>query len=409
VDPLGEVQQEAESGLEFARKARFGLVVDTITGQLLLIRTLRGLTPDFSSFRDEEFDEDLFEQHLEADPGLAFAACWYWIRKLQARFYAEDYTAAIDAASKAQRLLWTSPAFCEVAEYHFYGALVQAAQDNAASADERQQHLDAHHQQLAVWAENCPENFGNRAALVGAEIARLEGKVLDAERLYEEAIRSAREHGFIQNEGLANELAARFYAMRGFETTAHAYLRNARYCYLRWGADGKVRQLDRSHPHLREELPMPSPRSTIGAPVEHLDLATVVKVSQAMSGEIVLEKLIDTLMVIALEHAGAERGLIVLPRADELRIEAEATTGRGRCVRHDRQRRLPATEVACAVRPESRCDARRTQGDHLSDDRSRRIPPRPECIGRDQGGPRASPARGQGSVIHWQCTRGADH
>ena len=68
------------------------------------------------------------------------------------------------------------------------------------------------------------------------------------------------------------------------------------------------------------------PTSTIGAPVEHLDLATVIKVSQAVSGEIVLEKLIDTLMRTAIEHAGAERGLLILPRGDELRIAAEATT-----------------------------------------------------------------------------------
>ena len=112
--------------------------------------------------------------------------------------------------------------------------------------------------QLEVWAENCPETFENRAALVGAEIARIEGRELDAMRLYEQAIRSARANGFVQNEALANELAARFYAARGFEKIAQAYLRDARDCYLRWGADGKVRQLDQLYPHLREDEPAPS-------------------------------------------------------------------------------------------------------------------------------------------------------
>ena len=74
-------------------------------------------------------------------------------------------------------------------------------------------------------------------------------------RLYEQAIRSAHANGFVHNEALANELAARFYAARGFEKIAHAYLRDARYGYLRWGADGKVRQLDQLYPHLREEEP----------------------------------------------------------------------------------------------------------------------------------------------------------
>src|SRR4029077_13829668 len=175
-------------------------------------------------------------------------------------------------------------------------------------------------------AANCPENFENRAALVSAEIARIEGRALDAMDLYEQAIRSARANGFVHNEALANELAARFYRARGFEKIAHAYLRDARYLYLRWGAAGKVRQLDQLYPHLREGEPVPGPTSTIGAPVENLDLATVIKVSQAVSGEIVLEKLIDTLMLTAIEHAGAERGLLILPRGDELRIEAEATT-----------------------------------------------------------------------------------
>ena len=129
---------------------------------------------------------------------------------------------------------------------------------------------------------------------------------------------SAREHGFIQNEGIANELAARFYAARGLTTIADAYLRNARSCYLRWGADGKVRHLDQAHPHLRQQPPSPQSDRTIGTPVEQLELATVVKVSQAVSGEIDLKKLIDTLMVIALEHAGGDRGLLIVPRGDEL-------------------------------------------------------------------------------------------
>ena len=200
------------------------------------------------------------------------------------------------------------------------------------AAEERSQHLAAladHHRQIAVWAKNCPATFANRAALVAAEIARLEGRELDAERLYEEAIRSAHEHGFVQNEGLAHEVAARFYTARGFDTIAHAYLREARRCYLRWGAIGKVRQLEQLHPHLRDASVPASPTTTIGAPVEQLDVGTVLKAAQAVSGEIVLGKLIKTLLRIAIEHAGAERGLLILFEGDEPRIEAEATTGRG--------------------------------------------------------------------------------
>jgi PAS domain S-box-containing protein len=332
-DPLIEVQREAENGLEFARKARFGHVIDLISPQLGLIRTLRGLTPKFGSFDDGQFDEARFERHVASQPVLALPECWYWTRKLQARFFAGDYASAVDASLRAQRVLRITASLFETAEYHFYGALSHAACCDSAIADQRQQHFEAlaaHHRQLEIWAENCPENFETRAALVSAEIARIEGRELEAEHFYEQAIRSAHTNGFVHNEALANELAARFYAARGFEKIAHAYLRDARYGYLRWGADGKVWQLDQRYPHLHEER-APAPASftaTIGTPVEQLDLGTVIKASHAVSGEIVLENLVRTLMMIALEHAGAERGLLILPHGEELRIAAEARTGR---------------------------------------------------------------------------------
>jgi PAS domain S-box-containing protein len=329
-DPLAEAEREAEQGLVFAQKMRFGLVIDAITTQLGLIRTLRGLTQTFGSFDDEQFDEARIEHRFSENPDLAFVECWYWIRKLQARFFAGDYASAIEASSRAQRLLWTSVSQFETAEYCFFDALSRAACCDFAAASERQQHLDAiaaHHKQLQVWATNCTENFENRAALVGAEIARIDRRDVEAMRLYEQAIRSARANGFVHNEALANELAARFYAARGFDKIARVYLQDARYGYLRWGADGKVRQLDELYPPLREQEAAPAPTSTIGAPLEHLDLATVIKVSQAVSGEIVLETLIDTLMRTAIEQAGAERGLLILSRGAEPRIEAEATTG----------------------------------------------------------------------------------
>ncbi|HVH88453.1 MAG TPA: GAF domain-containing protein, partial [Terriglobales bacterium] len=328
-DPLVEVQRETEEGLEFTRNMRFGLVSDRITAQLALIRTLRGLTQKFGCFDDEQFNELRFEGRLSGNPALALTECSYWTRKLQARFFAGEFGAAVDASLSAQRLLWTFPSCFETAEYHFYGALSRAASCDSAAPGGRRKHfeaLTAHQEQLEVWAENCSENFENRAALVGAEIARIEGRELDAERLYEKAIRSAHANGFAHNEALANELAARFYAARGFEKIATAYLRDARYGYLRWGADGKVRQLDELYPHLQVEEPPSGSAGMIGAPVEHLDLATVLKVSQAVSGEIVLEKLVDTLMRTAIEHAGAERGLLILAREVEQWIEAEATT-----------------------------------------------------------------------------------
>src|SRR5258707_4215462 len=354
-EQLAEVQREAEDSLAFPRKVRFGLVIDILTTQLALIRTLRGLTPKFGCLDDGDMDEARMEHHLSSNPVLAMAACWYWIWKLQARYLAGDQTAAMDASSKAQRLLWTSPSRWEAVEFCFYGALSHTASWDSAPPDHKLRHVEAlkaHHNQLDIWARNCPENFENRAALVGAEIARIEGRELDAERLYDQAIGSARANGFIHNEALAYELAARFYAARGFEEFARVYLRRAREGYLCWVAVGKARQLEELHPHLVEHERLPT--STIGAPVEHLDLATVINVSQAVSGEMVLEKLIDTLMRTAIEYAGAERGLLILV-GDEQRIVAEATTSGETVIVHVLDDRvssvvLPESVLHCVVR-----------------------------------------------------------
>jgi PAS domain S-box-containing protein len=330
-DPLSDAQREAENGLAFVRKTRFDFAVDVTTTQLAFIRTLRGLTPVFGSFDHAEFDERRIERRFAENRGLAFAECWYWIRKLQARFFAGDYAVALESASRAERLLWTSLSQPETAEYHFYSALSHAAAFDLTAAGERQQHVEAlaaHCRQLDVWAQHCPENFANRAALVRAEIARIEDRALDAMELYEQAIRSAQANGFVQNEALAYERASAFYRARGFDQFADIYLRNARHCYLRWGADAKVRQLDAWYPHLAEHAPAPGPTSTIGAPVDQLDLATVVKMSQALSSELVLDTLLDTLLRLALQHAGAERGLLILPHGDAPRIAAEAATSR---------------------------------------------------------------------------------
>jgi PAS domain S-box-containing protein len=342
-DPLVEAQRQAEIGLEFAKRARFGHQIDIITTQLCLIRTLRGLTYKFGRFDDGESSEDLFEQHYTPNPAV------YWIRKLQARFLAGDYRSALDAAERARPMLWTLAAMFETVEYHFYAALAHAAccasevsgRDGNPSSGraaeissisrtaECQEHLGAlktHHRQLAAWAENCPDNFADRAALTAAEIDRIEGRDLDAGRLYERAIRSSQANGFVHNEALANELAARFYLERDLQKVAHAYLQDARQLYLRWGADAKVRQLEELYSQLGHEGPAPGPSTTIGTPIEHLDLATVIKVSQTVSREIVLDRLIETTMRTAVEHAGAERGALIVSRSGELRCVAVAST-----------------------------------------------------------------------------------
>jgi len=330
-DPLDLAWRESETALDFVRNVKFDDVADVIVSQQRFIAAMQGRTAAFSTFSDAQFDETSFEERLTGDR-MGLLTCSYWILKLGARFLSGDYAEALTAAGEARPLLGGVVGQIEQFHYFYYAALTVAALYETASADEQQawrKLLREHQEQLREWAEINPPTFADKHALVLAEIARIEKRNSDALRLYEQAIHLARENGFVQNEGLAHELAAQYCLARKLETAGYAHLRNARNCYDRWGAHGKVKQLEDRYPRLREERTS-APSATIGPSVGQLDVETVVKASQAISSEMVLPELIEKLMRIAVEHAGAERGLLILVRDGEPRIEADATTGHGR-------------------------------------------------------------------------------
>jgi PAS domain S-box-containing protein len=331
-DTLGSVLEEVEKAIAISERIRFGLVNDMLVTYRGLVRTLCGQTPQFGSLSDGIFDEAEFELHLSGSAALALPEFDYWTRKLQARYFADRFDEALVAKSKAERLMWVGTSQFETAEFHFYGALSHAACWNEAEPADRPAHMKAlagHLRQLEIWARHCPQNFENRAALVGAEMSRIQGDISEAERLYDLAVRSARSNGFVHNEAVACHVASRYYAARGLTDIAEMYLRNARYAYLRWGAKGKVRQIDDRYPRLLQQGQDHLARNSIEAPVEHLDLATVLKVSQSISSEIVLDHLIHTVMQTAISHAGAERGLLIVGDEQAFLVEAEAITVKG--------------------------------------------------------------------------------
>jgi hypothetical protein len=128
---------------------------------------LRGATARFGSLDDGLFDEQRIERDFASTSDVTAAQCWYWVCKLRARFIGGDYATALDAASRAQRLLSMSLTIMEAADYHFYSALSQAAFCDSVPTAQRTSNLEAlaaHHRQLASWATACPENFEDRAS-----------------------------------------------------------------------------------------------------------------------------------------------------------------------------------------------------------------------------------------------------
>jgi len=344
-DALTDVLAQSKKYETFTLQSHNDAVYHTIRLEQQFVASLQGKTRSHLELNDGTFDE---AASLSAVVSATFGTgvVFYYIMKQVLAFLYGRYEEALDYSVQAAPLIGAAMALPMEATYHFYYSLTLTALYPTASSAKQQEYrltIDASLKKLKHWADNCPENFGNRHDLVCAEIARVEGRKHEAMHLYEDAIRAAREHGFIQNEGLAYELAARFYAGDGFDTFAETYLQNARSCFVRWGADGKVRQLDQIYPNLRQERSRQD--STITTSVEQLDLATVLKVSQVISSEIALDELIDTLMVLALEHAGGDRGLLIVPHDDGLRIEAEATTVGDTVEVHSRDASVAPTDL----------------------------------------------------------------
>ncbi|MCJ8282204.1 MAG: GAF domain-containing protein [Rivularia sp. ALOHA_DT_140] len=185
---------------------------------------------------------------------------------------------------------------------------------------------------MKTWAGHCPENFQNKYDLVEAEKARILGQNWQAQELYEKAIEGAKKSEFIHEEAIAYERAAEFYLSLGKEEFGKLYLRNSHHCYNCWGAKAKVKQLEEEYPQYLLGVTNQNKSKSISTTIstsetdgEILDLNTVIKASQAISGEIKLEKLLQNLMKIGIENAGAQKGFLILNHQGNWVIEAQGT------------------------------------------------------------------------------------
>ena len=186
---------------------------------------------------------------------------------------------------------------------------------------------------MKKWARHAPMNHMHKYYLVEAELARVKGNDIKAMDFYDKAISLAKKDGYIQKEALANEVAARFYISRGREKSAFGYLKEANYCYYRWGAYAKVKDLEERYPQfLKNDIPdgrklseSISISSTISSEINPstFDLAALTKSSLAISKEIILEKLLSRFMKIVIENAGANKGCFLMEKSEQLVIEAE--------------------------------------------------------------------------------------
>ncbi|WP_437775068.1 AAA family ATPase [Sorangium sp. So ce1097] len=373
-EPLEDVLHQTEDRLGFVRKAGYEFAHDILLGLRHLVQTLRGRPDRFSVLDGSELDEAEFEARLPPGDTGSVHGLYYGLKAqgLLVLGSPREALAATDRVLVGRR--WKFDAHALAAESVYYRALALAALCDEAPPSRRDElpggllECEACERQLGEWAESCPDNFLHKHLLVRAELARLRGQEPDALRLYERAIASAREGGFVQHEAIACELAARFYRDRGLTTPADTYLQQARSAYFRWGAHAKVELLDQRHPHLVERRPM-APTVTFAVRAEQFDVLSVVKAAQSISGELKLPRLLDMLLRIVVEHAGAEEGHVLLVRDDRLASAAAIAAHNGVA------RLLGADEASAAALPRSVLNyVRRSHERVLLDDASARHP-----------------------------------
>ncbi len=313
-------------------------MTDLVDAQRLFLnwgRALQGRTAGRLSLSSADFDETRYAAAHGPNPFFLF---FLHVARLHVFYMMEEYSRAYEEAKRAGEVSFAVGGTIWPVMLSFWRGLTVASLSPSVSEADRVgawAELTGAWESLGILAEHCPENFRCPASLLAAEMHRLEGRASLAVDLYEDAIRYAREVNSTQYEALANERYGKFWLARGQRQAVEVFLTDAYRGYLRWGATAKARDLMRRY---GEAIVAPAPEAMLAQPMTlttvetepgFLDLATVMKAAEAITGEMELPRLLDTLMRILIENAGAQRGVLVLDREGEWLVQAEGSTARG--------------------------------------------------------------------------------
>lgn len=327
---LARLMESAHRYLAFGKRTRNRWAIDVILGAQLVLENLAGKTASAEIFACEGLEEARYLSECRQNESFS-ALCRYHIFKAQALYLFGRFAEAENAIRAAGGRIAYIYGTIFTAEYNFMDSLLQLRLCEGASEKTRSKRvarIRENQRQMERWAENCPENFRHRYLLVAAETEKVAGDVLAAVELYDQAIAAAAENGYVQVEAMANEGAANLWLSRQKPDFAAIHLRRAYRCYGRWGAKRKQALLAELHPDLcggRKETDKKQETSSLRGEVtlERLEMDAVIRALRAISGEIVLSRLLSKLMAIVVMEAGADRGALFLAREEGLFLSAE--------------------------------------------------------------------------------------
>jgi PAS domain S-box-containing protein len=335
---LVEVEREMTKYNEAIRqiKQKTALTWNQIYQQA--IANLMGFSVNPTHLVGEFYNEESgLPQHETANDGTSTFDVYF--NKLILCYLFSEYAQAVKNSTIAERYLIRITGTPVGPFYYLYDALARLAIYSESSTQMQEELLEkvvVSQEKMKRWAQHAPMNCLHKYHLVEAEKAQILGQMLEAEEFYEQAIQGARENEYIQEEALAYELAAKHYLARGREKFAQTYMKEAHYCYERWGAMAKVKDLETRYPQFFPQLldvASTSIRTTSGTTANTsliaFDLAAVMKASQAISSEIELDRLLTSLMQILIENAGAQTGCLILESSGVWAIEAACELNEG--------------------------------------------------------------------------------
>ncbi|MGM0418561.1 MAG: protein kinase domain-containing protein [Thermodesulfobacteriota bacterium] len=336
-ETLPQLEQEIPDDLGFCIKTGNHIGIDVITPFKLAANCLKNKT--FVDFSDNEMSETKYIDRFRQNKSF-FGIMLFSFLKGICFFIHEQYIEALTELKKTESFIKSSLGYFSEVEFYVFKALVKAALYENFSIQEQKDIIEET-EKISQWlfhrSASAPENYLPRYFIVEAEIQRIKENNDKAARLYDEAVESAEKYNYIQFAAISNELCAKFWTNLNKPKLSRPYYEDALEAYRKWGAFGKVKNLEKIIPKTGiqyEKLPA-SLSNTTSSDFDDseydysaaLDMESIAQTSRVISGEVDLEKLLKKLIKIMIESAGAEKGYILLKSKDNSpTIEASAST-----------------------------------------------------------------------------------
>jgi PAS domain S-box-containing protein len=315
---LGVMKREIEINIKRLQKIQHGVCINWVNILGQTVQNMQGKSKNILKLVGDCFDEDRMIPIIQGIGDIAGIEIFF-LSKMMLNYYFENYSAAVEFGEKVEENLGGLAGMIDIAIFYFYDSLARLALYTTISKDEKQlvlKKVNNNQAMMNIWSKLAPMNFLHKFYLVKSELCRVTGKIDEARECYDKSIDLAKENEYLNDEALAYELAGKLYVDEGIQETAKIYFREARNKYQLWGAVAKVKNLEEKYPKLFFET-----KENMDT-TQNIDLFSIMKASQAISSEINLDGLISRLMTVMLENMGAQRGFLILKRADKLMIEA---------------------------------------------------------------------------------------